>query len=75
MTSLWQRLSQAGLAFAAALATQAAVAVNDLPGGPAVRQLDLHPPASRIAQDQQMLHYIVLIICVVIFVAVFGVMF
>ena len=75
MNSLWQRLSQRGLAISALLASQAALAVNDLPGGPAVRQLDMHPAASRIAADQQSLHYIVLIICVVIFVAVFGVMF
>lgn len=57
-----------------ALAAQAQ-AVNSLPGGPAVRQLDLHPPVTAIAQQQQTLHYIVLGICVVIFVAVFGVMF
>ncbi len=75
MNSLWQRLSQRSLALSALLASQAALAVNDLPGGPAVRQLDLHPAASRIASDQQTLHYIVLTICVVIFVAVFGVMF
>ncbi len=75
MNSLWQRLSQRSLALSALLASQAALAVNDLPGGPAVRQLDLHPAASRIAADQQTLHYIVLTICVVIFVAVFGVMF
>ncbi|MFY9512104.1 MAG: cytochrome c oxidase subunit II [Rubrivivax sp.] len=78
MTSLWQRLSQLSLALAAGLASHAAMAadaVKDLPGGPAVRQLDLHPPVTRIAQDQHTLHYIVLWICVVIFVAVFGVMF
>ena len=72
---LWQRLAQASLTFGATLATQAALAVNDLPGGPAVRQIDLHPPASDIARDQQVLHYVVLVICLVIFVAVFGVMF
>ena len=72
---LWQRLAQASLTFGATLATQAALAVNDLPGGPAVRQIDLHPPASEIARDQQLLHYVVLVICLVIFVAVFGVMF
>ena len=74
-TLLWQRLAQASLTFGATLATQAALAVNDLPGGPAVRQIDLHPPASEIAHDQQVLHYVVLVICLVIFVAVFGVMF
>jgi cytochrome c oxidase subunit 2 len=50
-------------------------AVNDLAGGPAVNQLDLPPPASAIAQDLQWLHWFMLIICLVIFVAVFSVMF
>jgi cytochrome c oxidase subunit 2 len=49
--------------------------VNDLPGGPAVNQLNLHPPMSQIAEQQQWLHWVMLIICVAIFVAVFGVMF
>jgi heme/copper-type cytochrome/quinol oxidase subunit 2 len=52
-----------------------AVAVNDLPGGPAVRQLNLHPPVSMIAEQQAWLHWFMLVICVVIFVGVFGVMF
>ncbi|MBU6370285.1 MAG: cytochrome c oxidase subunit II [Burkholderiales bacterium] len=50
-------------------------AVNDLPGGPAVRQLNLHPPVTKIAEEQVWLHWFMLIICTVIFVAVFGVMF
>ena len=53
----------------------AAFAVNNLPGGPAVNQLDLAPPVTRIAAEQQWLHYFMLIICSVIFVGVFGVMF
>jgi cytochrome c oxidase subunit II len=75
LSTLPRRLAQMAVAFGATLAAQAAMAVNDLPGGPAVRQLDLHPPITRIAAEQQMLHYIVLAICVVIFVGVFGVMF
>ena len=63
------------LAFAALLASGAARAVNDLPGGPAVHQLDLHPAVTKIAEQQHWLHYVVLLICVVIFVVVFGVMF
>ena len=51
------------------------MAVNSLPGGPAVNQLDLHPPVTQIAADQRWLHYFMLVICTVIFVAVFGVMF
>jgi cytochrome c oxidase subunit 2 len=52
-----------------------ALAVNDLPGGPAVNQLDLHPPASKMAADIIVLHNGMLIVCLVIFLAVFGVMF
>ena len=69
------RAGQWSLMLGAALASHAALAVNNLPGGPAVRQLDLHPPMSAIAHEQQWLHNFVMIICVVIFIAVFGVMF
>ncbi len=67
----WARLT----AFAAAWFTTAAFAVNDLPGGPAVNQLNLHPPVTKIAEEQAWLHWFMLIICTVIFLAVFGVMF
>ena len=60
---------------AGALAATTAHAVNDLPGGPAVNQLNLHPPVTRIAVEQQWLHWFMLILCTVIFVAVFAVMF
>jgi cytochrome c oxidase subunit II len=73
--ALWTKAGQLGVTLGAALATQAALAVNDLPGGPAVNQLDLHPPITRIAAEQQWLHYFLLVICSVIFVGVFGVMF
>jgi cytochrome c oxidase subunit 2 len=63
------------LALAGALASCAALAVNSLPGGPAVNQFDLHPPVTRIAAELQWLHNYIMIICVVIFVGVFGVMF
>jgi cytochrome c oxidase subunit II len=53
----------------------AAWAVGDLPGGPAVRQLNLHPPVTRIAAEQHWLHWFMMIACVVIFIAVFSVMF
>ena len=55
--------------------SQAALAVNSLPGGPAVRQLDMHPAVTKIAEQQHALHYFMLVVCVAIFVAVFGVMF
>ncbi len=64
------------LALAAAAATLPALAqVKDLPGGPAVNQLDLHPPASKLAGDIITMHHWMLIVCLVIFIAVFGVMF
>jgi len=50
-------------------------AVEDLPGGPAVRQLNLPAAATRIAAEQSWLHWMMLIACLVIFVAVFAVMF
>jgi cytochrome c oxidase subunit 2 len=53
----------------------AAWAVSDLPGGPAVRELGLQPAATKIAEEQAWLHSFMLVICTVIFVAVFGVMF
>ncbi len=66
------RISVAALA---ALTTTSALAVKDLPGGPAVNQIDLHPPVTAIATELQWLHNFMLIICSVIFVGVFGVMF
>lgn len=66
---------RAAAAAMATLATGAAFAVNDLKGGPGVNQLNLHEPVTRIAADQMWLHNFMLIVCLVIFVAVFGVMF
>jgi cytochrome c oxidase subunit 2 len=73
--SLRERLGHAALALALALMAPMAWAVKDLPGGPAVNQLDLHPPVTRIAEDMRWLHYFVLVICALIFIGVFGVMF
>lgn len=74
-TRLCKGIVQGAFALSAGLASTAALAVNDLPGGPAVNQLDLHPPVTRIASDVQSLHFWIMVVCVVIFVAVFGVMF
>jgi cytochrome c oxidase subunit II len=71
----WSKLGQLSLTLGALLATTAALAVKDLPGGPAVNQLDLHPPVTQIAADQRYLHNFMMILCTVIFVLVFGVMF
>ena len=70
---LLRRVAAGGML--AGWAVSALAQVNDLPGGPAVNQLNLHPPASQIAEQQQWLHWVMLIICLGIFVAVFGVMF
>ncbi|MFM7704858.1 MAG: cytochrome c oxidase subunit II [Rubrivivax sp.] len=72
-----QLCARAGSALSSLLASTAVMAaqVNDLPGGPAVNQLDLHPAASKIAESQHFLHVVMMVICVVIFLGVFGVMF
>lgn len=54
---------------------ESAHAVNDLPGGPAVNQLNFAPPVTKIAEEQHWLHWFMMAICAVIFVVVFGVMF
>ena len=66
---------QALMLSAGVFVSTAAWAVNDLPGGPAVRQLNLHPPVTKIAEEQHWLHWYIMIICIVIFLLVFGVMF
>jgi cytochrome c oxidase subunit II len=70
-----QRWPRALSGLAALVCALPALAVKDLPGGPAVNQLDLHPPASKMAADIIVLHDGMLIVCLVIFLAVFGVMF
>jgi cytochrome c oxidase subunit 2 len=71
-----KRLSNtAALLLALGSAAGTAQAANDLPGGPAVRQLNLHAAATRIAVEQAWLHWFMLITCVVIFLLVFSVMF
>jgi cytochrome c oxidase subunit 2 len=56
-------------------AAQVAHAAGNLAGGPATNQLDLHPPITKIATEVHNLHYFMLVVCTVIFLAVFGVMF
>ena len=73
--TLLNKVTQAGWAVAAVIASPIAWAVKDLPGGPAVNQIDLHPPVTQIAADQQWLHNFMMVLCTVIFVLVFGVMF
>ncbi|MDB5742751.1 MAG: cytochrome c oxidase, subunit [Polaromonas sp.] len=75
MTRLGLRRAAAFGVSAAAWVSTAAYAVNDLPGGPAVNQLNLHPAVTRIAEELNWLHWFMMAICVVIFIAVFSVMF
>ncbi|CAM2191377.1 cytochrome c oxidase subunit II [Paraburkholderia kururiensis] len=63
-------LACSGLLFAGA-----ALAVGDSPGGPAVNEINLQPPVTRIAEELYSLHTMMLILCTAIFIAVFGVMF
>ena len=70
-----QRCAQAYLTLGTLVASHAAIAVNDLPGGPGVNQLNLHAPVTRIGVEQHWLHNFMLVVCIAIFVAVFGVMF
>jgi cytochrome c oxidase subunit 2 len=53
----------------------ASAQVKDMPGGPRVNQLNLPEGVNQIARDVAWLHWFMLIVCLVIFVAVFGVMF
>ena len=78
MMSILNKLSNPLLAattWAGSVAFTAAHAVGDLPGGPAVRQLNLHPAVTKIAEEQAWLHWFMMILCTAIFLAVFGVMF
>ena len=50
-------------------------AVVDSQGGPAVRELNFQTPVTKIAEDVYSLHNMMLVICLVIFIAVFSVMF
>ncbi len=78
MKSIWKNLASmlaTAILWLAGAGINLAHAVNDLPGGPAVNQLNLYPPVTSVARDQQWLHWFMLILCAVIFVAVFAVMF
>ena len=70
-----KRLLMMIAAIAGQLVATTSFAVNDMTGGPAVRQLNFQPPVTAIASDIYQLHTLMMVICVVIFLAVFGVMF
>lgn len=77
MKSIWRnKYRPANLLLAAsAVLGGAAHAVDDLPGGPMVRQLNMPVGVTKIAQEQHFLHTVMMILCTVIFLAVFAVMF
>ena len=60
---------------AAALLAGNAWAVGDAPGGPRVNQINLPVGVTKISSEIYDLHTLMLLICLVIFVLVFGVMF
>jgi cytochrome c oxidase subunit 2 len=70
-----KRALMGGLALTGLFFAGAALAVGDSPGGPAVNEINLQPPATAIAEELYHLHTFMLILCTVIFVGVFGVMF
>jgi cytochrome c oxidase subunit 2 len=74
MKSIWYKPANLLLAAGAAF-SGAAHAVNDLAGGPSVRQLNLPLGVTKIAEEQYVLHNAMMVLCTVIFVAVFAVMF
>ena len=73
--NLFGKVTRASLYLAAAFGTAIACATENMPGGPAVMQLNFTAPATKIMQEIHWLHWMMLAICTVIFVAVFGVMF
>lgn len=74
----WSRLCAVATTLTLGIGAWTSVAaqkVNDLPGGPAVNQLNFAPPVTRIAEEQHWLHWFMMALCAVIFLIVFGVMF
>lgn len=70
-----KRLLMMIAAVAGQLVATSSFAVNDMVGGPAVRELNFQTPVTPIAADIYQLHTLMMVICVVIFLGVFGVMF
>jgi cytochrome c oxidase subunit 2 len=65
-----------GLAMYASLAlSTTALAAPEITGRPQVHELNLQPPVTRIAAEINTLHTWMMVVCVAIFLGVFGVMF
>jgi cytochrome c oxidase subunit 2 len=73
--NLFGKVTRASLYLVAAFGTAFARAAEDMQGGPAVNQLNFTAPATKIMAEIHWLHWMMLIICALIFVGVFGVMF
>jgi cytochrome c oxidase subunit II len=72
---LAKRLQSLMLGASLLMAGMPSWAVVDSQGGPAVRQMTFQTPVTKIATEIYEMHDLMLIICLAIFVAVFGVMF
>jgi len=59
----------------ASISSGTVFANQDMPGGPAVNQLNFPVAATKIMAEIHWLHWMMLVICTVIFLGVFGVMF
>jgi cytochrome c oxidase subunit II len=73
--NLFGKVTRASLSLIAAFGAAFAQAAENMPGGPAVYQLNFTAPATKIMQEIHWLHWMMLVICALIFVGVFGVMF
>ena len=73
--NLFGKVTRASLFLVAAFGTAFVRAAEDMQGGPAVNQLNFTAPATKIMAEIHWLHWMMLIICALIFVGVFGVMF
>jgi cytochrome c oxidase subunit II len=72
--NLFGKVTRAVLYLVAVFGSALASAVENMPGGPAVNQLNFPAPATKIMQEIHWLHWMMLVLCIVIFVGVFGVM-
>ena len=73
--NLFGKVTKAALTLLASLGITLANASENMPGGPAVNQINFAAPATKIMEQIHGLHIMMLIICAVIFIGVFGVMF
>jgi cytochrome c oxidase subunit 2 len=73
--NLFGKVTRASLYLVAAFGAAFVRAAEDMQGGPAVNQLNFTAPATKIMAEIHWLHWMMLVICALIFVGVFGVMF